>query len=569
MLNKDTIKFSEIPYVRVDVEKLTQLIEKEIERFKTGDVESQVEALKVMNDGFEEAETMNALCYMRFTMNTKDAFYKEEVDALAEIEPEVLKLKTAMYSALVKADNREALEKELPPLLFAKGEFLMGTYSDSVKDELVKESKLMNEYADLMSNLEIEYEGNTYNLSQMTPFMNDKEREKRHAANDAAYNTLENNHDELDRIYDELVTVRTRIARRLGYDSFIELGYKRMERFDYTPEQVATYRELVRTYIVPLSSKLRQRQQKRLGVKELTYYDWTYFFETGNPTPKGNREWIVERGQKMYDELGKDIGDFFRMMQERQLLDLDTRKGKSGGGYCESLATYQTPFVFANFNRTAHDVEVLTHEIGHAFQSYSSNWIPFLDLKSPTMESAEIHSMSMEFLTHPWMGLFFEEDKDKFIYNHLASAINFIPYGVMVDEFQHEVYANPGMSPAERCALWADLESVYLPDKVNTGNAFLEKGGFWQRQGHIYEDPFYYIDYTLAQVVALQFYLRDQEDHDKAWEDYKTLCHLGGSKSFLQLLQEVGLESPFVEKSLKRISEVVESVLENIDDQKL
>lgn len=567
-MNK-TIKFKDIPYQRVDIKNLEAVIEKEIERFNTGVLETQLEALDRMNEAFEEAATMNALCYMRFTMNTKDAFYKEEVDALAEIEPEVLRLKTNMYKALVEANNREELVGQLPLLLFTKGEFLMGTYSDTVKEDLVKESKLSNEYADLMSNLEIEYEGNVYNLPQMGQFMNDSVREKRHAANDAAYNTLGKNRDELDRIYDELVTVRTRIARRLGYDSFIDLGYKRMERFDYTPDQVATYRELVRTYIVPLSSKLRKRQQQRLGVKELSYYDWNYFFETGNPTPKGDRAWIVERGQKMYDELGEDIGDFFRMMQERDLLDLDTRKGKSGGGYCESLPTYDIPFVFANFNKTQHDVEVLTHEIGHAFQSYASNAIPFLDLKTPTMESAEIHSMSMEFLTYPWMGLFFQEDGEKFIYNHLSSAINFIPYGVMVDEFQHEVYANPGMSPEERRQLWATLESIYLPDKKNTGNTFLEEGGFWQRQGHIYEDPFYYIDYTLAQVVALQFYLRDKEDHDKAWEDYKTLCRLGGSKSFLQLLNEVGLESPFVEKSLKRISEVVEEVLDGIDDQAL
>ena len=261
--------------------------------------------------------------------------------------------------------------------------------------------------------------------------------------------------------------------------------------------------------------------------------------------PHGEPEWILEQGVRMYDELSPETKEFFDMMVEKDLLDLVNKDGKQGGGYCTYINDYKVPFIFSNFNGTSGDIDVLTHEVGHAFQVYKSRHIEIPELAFPTYESCEIHSMSMEFFCWPWMDLFFKEDVDKYKYSHLAGAITFIPYGVLVDEYQHFVYDNPTATKEERKAEWRRLEKQYLPHKDYEGCDFLERGGWWHQQGHVFGNPFYYIDYTLAQICALQFWKRMNNNDEKAWTDYLALCDVGGSKSFVELVKVGNLKSPF------------------------
>ncbi|HWY97764.1 MAG TPA: M3 family oligoendopeptidase, partial [Bacteroidia bacterium] len=359
------------------------------------------------------------------------------------------------------------------------------------------------------------------------------------------------------------------IARRLGFKTFTELTYMRLMRIDYNASMVKNYREQIRKYVVPLVQELKTKQAKRLGLDSLKYYDESLLFKAGNAKPKGDEKWILNKAKQMYDELSPRTSEFFAYMLDNELMDLVSRKNKAAGGYCSFLNDYKSPFIFANFNGTMHDVTVLTHEVGHAFQGYSSRHYTTPEYYFPTYEACEIHSMSMEFLTWPWMKLFFEESTDKFLFEHLCGALQFLPYGVTVDEFQHWVYDNPDATPVERKLQWRNIEMKYLPHRDYEDNTYLQSGGFWQQQGHIYQSPFYYIDYTLAQVCALQFWERSNADRKLALEDYQNLCNAGGSQSFLDLVKLANLTSPFEDGCLEEVTAEAGKWIRSVDESHL
>ncbi|MBK5252411.1 MAG: M3 family oligoendopeptidase, partial [Peptostreptococcaceae bacterium] len=386
-------------------------------------------------------------------------------------------------------------------------------------------------------------------LSEMKPFQMDLDRSVRKAANEAKYSFMSGHGDDFDEIFDCLVKVRTRMARKLGYDNFVQMGYDRMQRTDYDAKMVSDYRKSIKRYITPLATSMRERQRKRLGIDRLYHYDESIFYKDGNAAPIGGHDFLVEQAQKMYSELSAETGEFFGFMKENELMSLKSMPGKSPGGYCTYISKYKSPFIFSNFNGTTDDVDVLTHEAGHAFQTYMSRKYLLMEYNFPTLEACEIHSMSMEFLTWPWMENFFGKDADKYRFGHLSHALMFIPYGAAVDEFQHEAYENPDAAPEDRRRMWNEIETKYLPHRDYGENDYLNSGGFWHQQGHIFKNPFYYIDYTLAQTCAFQFWKNAEKSREKAWNSYVDLCGLGGSKSFLELVGVAGLESPFEEKS--------------------
>ena len=233
--------------------------------------------------------------------------------------------------------------------------------------------------------------------------------------------------------------------------------------------------------------------------------------------------------------------------------------------FCTSFPKYDRPYIFSNFNGTDHDITVLTHEAGHAFQNYSSTHLPLVNYHWPTMEAAEIHSMSMEFFTWPWMKKFFKEDTEKFKYKHISGSLSFLPYGACVDHFQHWVYENPEATPKERKDKWLELESIYMPYRSYDEMVFIKDGGVWQGQLHIYQMPFYYIDYTLAQTCAFQFWIKNEKDSGSAWKDYLTLCRAGGSLSFVNLVKLSKLNSQFEDGCLEDVVKYVEQWLEDFD----
>ena len=473
------------------------------------------------------------------------------------------------YQALVGSKYKEQLEKNWGKQLFRLANLTLKTFKDEIIPDLQQENKLTSAYNKLIASAKIPFDGKDRNLAGMLPFMQSKERTTRKEAWEAYTHFFVEHEKKIDEIYDGLVKVRHRIAKKLGFENFIELGYSRLQRSDYDVQMVASYRKQVLETLVPFANELKERQRKRLNLDKLYYYDESLKFLSGNPTPKGNPDWIVENGKKMYSELSPETKEFFEFMIEHELLDLLSKDGKVSGGYCTYIPNHKAPFIFSNFNGTAGDVDVLTHEAGHAFQVYSSREMEIPEYNFPTLEACEIHSMSMEFITHPWMELFFKEDTEKYKFYHISEALLFIPYGVTVDEFQHWVYENPEATPEERKKAWREIEEKYLPFKDYEDNDFLNKGGFWFKQGHIFKTPFYYIDYTLAQVCAFQFFIKSMKDHKKAWNDYFTLCKAGGSQSFLELVKLAGLKNPFDKGTVGSVVEPLKELLNTIEDEKL
>lgn len=562
-------KYSEFHYERMDIDELKRSFDDIITRFESADkVEVQNDIIREVNEIFSKSWTYGAMASLNFARNIEDKKAKEENEYYDRIKPEISELSSNFVKKVVKSKFRKELEATWGKQYFLLNDMFLKSFDPKIKDLLVEESKIINDYTALLAGAKIEFNGETYNLTGLAPFHTDPDRQVRKASMKARYSFFETIADQLDEMYDKLVKNRHKKALELGYENFIPLGYLNMSRSDYDDKDVAEYRRKIVEYVVPIARKLHQMRKKVLGLDTLYIYDGINFPD-GNPKPKGTPEELIQYAQKMYHELSTETGEFFDRMVDEELMDLFNRKGKSGGGFCTNFPTYERPYIFANFNGTDHDVTVLTHEAGHAFQSYLSRKQPLVEYLWPSYEAAEIHSMSMEFITWEWMERFFKEDVDRFKYKHMMDAITFLPYGACVDHFQHWVYENPNASPKERKAQWSELEKLYLPDRNNDDFDFLNEGGVWQGQSHIYHMPFYYIDYTLAQVCAFQFWIRFNDDKESAWTDYLNLCKAGGSLPFTELVKKAGLVSPFDGDILKEITGKIEEWLDSVDVESL
>ena len=564
------LTFNDYKYERPDLAKISSEVDDLLNDFKTKtSAEEQGRVIDELNKHFNHLSTMSTLAYIRASIDTKDAFYDKERDFFDEYGPAIQEIDHKYYEAISSSPYKAALEERYGKQLFSLADNAIKGFDPKVKSLLQKENRLDSEYSKLLASAEIEFDGKVLNLSEFGPYAQHTDRSMRKGATEAVQGFMGEHLEKIDQIFDDLVKTRHEIARELGYKDFVELGYIRMNRIDYDRDMVENFRRQVAEHVVPLVTELKERQRRRIGLSELKSYDESFDFITGNATPKGGTEEILKNGEKMYRELSPETDEFYKFMRERDLFDVEAKKGKEGGGYCTFIPEHESPFIFSNFNGTLDDVTVLTHEAGHAFQSYMSRGFEVPEYQFPTLEAAEIHSMSMEYFTYPWMELFFKEDTDKFKFTHMADNISFLPYGVAIDEFQHIVYENPELTPEELRQEWKKLEDKYLPHRDYDGIEPLSSGSFWHRQGHVFGVPFYYIDYTLAQVCALQFWKRANEDFEAAWADYVELCKLGGSLPFNALARSANLISPFEDGCLESVVGEVKDYLNSIDDKSL
>lgn len=563
-------KFKDFEYKRPDLDALTASVNKVLEAFdKSESVEDEKQAIYDYNDLMSKYYSMHTLASIRASIDTNDKFYDEERNFYDEFGPNVSELENKFQKRLAQSKYRNDLEQEFGYQLFALTDNAVKEFDPSIMDLMKEENRLTTEYSKLLASAQIDFDGKKLSLTEFGKYMIDSDRDVRKNASLAVQGFMGENLDKIDTIYDNLVKVRDKMAKQLGLKDFVELGYIRMNRIGYDRKMVENFRNQIKEHVVPIVSDLKRRQKERIGVDSLKSYDSAFEFNNGNPTPKGSTKEIMAKGAKMYKELSPETDAFYTFMTERDLFDVEAKKGKEGGGYCTYINDYKAPFIFSNFNGTQGDVEVLTHEAGHAFQVYSSRDVIVPEYIWPTYEAAEIHSMSMEFFTYPWMELFFEEDTDKFKFSHVSGALEFLPYGVAIDEFQHVVYENPELTPEERRNEWKKIEQKYLPETDYDGIEPLIHGSLWHRQGHVFASPFYYIDYTLAQVCALQFWKRANEDFDSAWNDYLTICKLGGSLPFGEIVKTANLLSPFEDGTLESIVSHVKDFLNSIDDKNL
>ena len=562
------MKFSEMPYKRPDAQSVKAELADLTERFKNAKSYEEARAVFLEKEEIEkDPDTMATLAYIRHSIDTRDEFYDGEIEFWDEIGPELEEYEQAWIGAMLASPFRGEFEAEYGDLLFVNAELDRKTFSPEIITDLQKENELTTEYAKLLASAQIPFEGGVFTLSQLTPFKTDADDARRLAAWKAEGRWYKDNQARLDGIYDELTHLRDSMGRKLGFSGYTELGYCRMGRNCYTKEDVEKFRAAVRKYLVPVADSIMREQAKRLGTGyPLSFADAALMFRSGNPRPVGTADDILAQGQKFYDMLSTETGEFFRAMREGELMDVLSTEGKEGGGYQTDLTLYQVPFIFANFNGTQGDVEVVTHEAGHAFAYWMNRSRIPTEYAEPTAEACEVPSMSMEFFGWKNAEGFFGPDARKFMYSHLAGAVTFIPYGTMVDHFQHSVYENPDMTPAERHGEWKRLLGIYMPwMKLDGDIPFYAEGEGWQRQSHIYECPFYYIDYCLAQTVSLEFWAMLQSDPQDAWQHYMAYTRQGGSRTFVELLRHADLKTPFDEECLKTVCEAAAKWLDAFD----
>lgn len=562
------MEFNKMPYERPDTEAVKKQIVELTEKLRSAESYAEAKAAFLECDKLNRhLETAVNLAYIRHSIDTRDAFYDEERKFFNSVLPEIEEYFQLWTKALLESPFRKEFSEDFGEIMFINGEIALKRFSPEIIPEMQKDNDLAQEYEKLLASAQIPFEGGVYTISQMQPFKNDADDDRRLAAWKAEGQWYKDNQEQLDGIYDELVKLRDTMGKKLGYENFVQLGYYNMGRNCYDKNDVEKFRTAVVKYIVPLAEEIYKEQAKRLGKSyPMSFADNALTFRSGNAKPCGDADAIVAHGKRFYDELSPETSEFFNTMLSDKLMDLLSTEGKEGGGYCTALPDYEVPFIFANFNGTRDDVETVTHEAGHAFASWLNRRRVPLGNVWPSLEACEVHSMSMEFFAWPWAEGFFGEDTRKFLYSHLAGAVTFIPYGTMVDHFQHIVYEKPELSPRERHDAWKELLGIYMPwMKLDGDIPFYSEGEGWQRQHHIYSSPFYYIDYCLAQTVALEFWAMIMKDLPDAWKHYMAYSELGGSMTFTELLKAAELESPFDENCLKTVCEVAHEWLSSAD----
>lgn len=548
-------KFAELQYVRPDMEKIFTRVSGDIAVLKGAkNYEEFRNAYMDYVEADMELETSKTIAHIRNTINLLDEFYEAEMVYFNSQMPKYEILKKEMGEVIVASPFKAEMEKEFGTILIQNMEAQKQLSDESIVDDQVKEAELVSRFMKTQAAATVEFKGEQIGNYGLLKIMQSTDRAERKEAFEAWAKLYEGIAPTLEEIYDGLVKVRAGMAKKLGFKSFIPMGYLRRRRFDYTEKELEVFRKQVREVVVPAAAKLYERQKEALGIDTLYYYDESIASPSGNPVPIGDKEYLVGEAQKMYRELSRESGEFFDFMMEYELFDLDSKHGKRAGGYCTTLPQYHAPFIFSNFNGTDADVNVLTHEAGHAFAGFTAaKYQKTPELCHSTSEINEIHSMSMELWTYPWMENFFGDKAEEYRREHLADALMKIPYMLCVDEYQHKVFENPEMTVMERRAVWSGLEKIYMPWRNYAGNEFLESGAFWIKQQHIFLYPFYYVDYAMAQMGAFEFYTKMKEDRKAAWADYYKLCAAGGSMGYFDLLKYSGLHKVLEDGSVKII----------------
>lgn len=492
------------------------------------------------------------LSEVHHSLNTKDEKFKNDKLFFDTNNPQVIEWNNRFIRALLAHKEYKTLENKLGCRLTVLLQLQLDGFDSRIKEHIRLERELITIYTDLMAGWTFSFKGEKLNLSSLHGYFFDKDRLTRYEAQRLRAEAFQKNGKELDRLYDELVKLRTEKAKVLGFKSYTELGYKEMRRVDYGPQEVASFRKQVISQVVPKTIELRKRQVERLGIDKLMLWD-ELLLSREAPKPVGDEASILAKSDQMYMELSPETAKFIKILRQNGLLDTTSRVGKAFGGYCTSFPEERIPFVFANFNKSCGDVVVMTHECGHAFQYWMSCHHELEEYRWPSMDACEIFSYGMEYLTFPWMELFFEEQADQYRREHLEQQMLAIPFCSLIDHFQHEVYANPYCGSEQRHKIWKELEAIYLPDRNYGDLSYFEKGAFWQKQTHLYERPFYMIDYALAQVCALQIYTKSQKDFGAAFQDYLKICTAGGCLSFLEIVKLGGLKNPFLPETLEKV----------------
>lgn len=562
------MKFDEFEYKRIDIKEIRKTIQKLIEDFnKVDSFEEQCNIICKINTIRNDFKSMQVLAQLRKNLGIDKGFYCKEIDYYDEAEPILENLVSDFYRVLTTSKYEERLRNKYGNKLFDLANMKTNCVSEEILEELQEEKRLVTEYVNLCESIKITYEGKEYGLWDFDPLICSQDRKTRKSAYEAQTELYMKHEEELQKLFDRFVKLRHKMALKMGYKNFVEMGYTRMNRIGYDKEMVANFRNQVLEYVVPLNTELIKRQGKRLRVAPIKYYDETVFFMDGNPKVKGNSKFVIDKLQKMYEQLSNETDEFFKYIASRNLIDIEDRTDKEEGGFCEYTPTYKAPFIYTKYNGTIESFNEVAHELGHAFQNYLCKSYDIPEYIMATEDIAEIHSMSMEFLIEPWLVEFFGEDTNKYKFSHMCSALFLLAYIAAVDEFQHVIYEKPEAAYEDRNSIWREIEKKYIPFRNYEDNEYLEKGAYWLRQSHIFWGPFYYIDYGLAQVVAFDFWSKARNNREEAWKDYVNLCKAGGTLSLAEILKVGNVKNIFKSGSIAGVVKDIEKWVLDVEKE--
>ena len=505
-----------------------------------------------------------ARLYIDMTCHTDDEeIQKSWMQFVENVQP-----KLSEYSDIL---NRRLVEHEsLDDLPERFGILVKGIKTDIAifREENIplstRVTKLVTEYNEICGAQMVEFDGEQKTFAQMAIYFENTDRKIREDAWKAVSERRFEDNERVSEIYDELIQIRHKIATNAGFEGFQQYMFASMHRFDYSIEDCLEFHESIETVCQPLRHRTDGERMRDLGVDSLRPWDMGVDVKGRPPLqPFNDVQEMVDGCSRIFHNMSEELGNYFDQLDANDCLDLDSRKGKAPGGYQYYLQKSRLPFIFMNAAGTQRNIETMIHEAGHAFHSFYSGHLDLIHERDSPIEFAEVASMSMELLTHPhWEEFYDNKDADRARRKHLEDIISFMPWMATIDAFQHWVYANPNHSREERAEKWLELGERFGPKVDMTGFEDIHKVS-WQRQGHLFGVPFYYVEYGIAQLGALQMWKYHRRDTQDALDRYKAGLSLGYTRGLTELFQASGLELSFSESYVgELIGEIDEALAE-------
>lgn len=564
-MSENAWKLSEIKVPKPSSETIKALYDDHIDRIKNAECADDVlEVIFENNILVRRVQEQIEIINIRHAMDTLDERYAADQKWADEYNPVFDNLQLSFKEAVYDSPFRDDIERQIGQMYFTKTEVKKKTVSEDIIPLRQREQELIDEYDNILFESKKTVAGKTNSFMDLQELFSHDDRNIRKEAFRAFSEVLSENEDRLEKVWDELVKVRTQIANTLGYDSYVPVGYLERERLDYGREEVAKFRQQVVDEIVPLCNRLYEAQAKRLGIDAVMAYDENYVFPDGNAKPLGDAEFMMQQVISMLREMSPETDEFITFILDHELIDYKPRPEKAFREFHILLSYRKAPFMFEHFTGSAEDVQYLSEGLGHAFASYrASRKQPLDEYYFPSSEITEINAMSMIQFVNKYADRLFGEDAWKYEFGNLQYFMTFIPFGVAVDEFQHICYDNPNLTPKERTNEWHKLEQKYMPwRKYDDDDEFMKRGGYWYHKFHFFYVPLYYIEYALATVNAMEMYRKYIERPGTAWKEYLELVDVGGSKGYHEILKQANLTPVYEEGAVRNAIGYVKNFLE-------
>ncbi len=500
-----------------------------------------------------------AVRYIRMTCQTDDPEReKAYLHFIENIEPKVKQAFHRLDKKYVESPARKKLSRERYFVLDRRIENRVAIFRYENVPLETEATKLAQRYQKLCGAMTVYFDGREQTLQQMAKYLEEPDRKLRQQAWELIVERRLKDREELDQIYDALLSIRQKIAQNAGFENFRDYAFRWWERFDYTPEDCFRFHQAVETLVVPLMREIQQQRRRKMNLKILRPWDLAVDPEGRPPLrPFDNTKKLVEGCAEIFERVDRELAEQFRHMVDLNLLDLESRKGKAPGGYQQNLDERRLPFIFMNAVGRDGDVRTLLHEAGHSFHALAARQEPLHAYRSAPLEFAEVASMGMDLLGGEHLSVFYApEEAARSKREHLEGVVNLLPWIATIDAFQHWIYTHPGHSRKDREECWLELRRRFGGIESWEG---LEPAlrAAWQRQLHLYEVPFYYIEYGIAQLGALGVWHHYKKDPRGAVEAYKRALAVGGSRPLPELFKAAGLRFDFGPDS---IAHVVESL---------